>query len=282
VEAALQLLQTFLSEHPFEAALALELAPPAEAGAILADQPPDTAVEVWRRMAIPAAAAALRGMEIPSAVALLCRVPAGRAVLLLRRQSTPLALTLISACPDPWRTAIEHARSRGVYSVGAFMHPSPAALPADWTARQTGDFLIRHPEFLAFDLFVVDRDWRLAGRTDLLRLATTPGNHTLGGLIDPNPARLPISAPVASVREDPVWRTADVLPVTDESGLLVGTLAHKTLRSLNDEVSEEATPVGSLLMDGAELAWTGFAGAIDAAAILTHAMPSLQDREAAS
>lgn len=273
MSAGLRLLRHFLVEHPQEAAVALETAPAAEAAAILADQPPDEAVPVWRHMAIPAAAAALGAMEVPSAVALLCRIAAPRGALMILRQTLPVARTLVQACPNPWRTALERAHQSGPLSAGALMHPAPAALPVDWTVRQAGEFLTRHPEFLTFDIFVADREWRLVGRTDLHRLATSAGSHTIGARMQRNPASLPMHSAVAAVREDVLWRTNDVLPVTGEGGLLMGTLWHQRLRSMEDKLSVQPAELRSLAIEVAELAWTGFAGAIEAAAAMTRQLP---------
>jgi Mg/Co/Ni transporter MgtE len=270
MEPGLRLLRHFLSEHPLEAAMALETAPVAEAAAILADQSPEVAVRVWQHMAIPAAAASLGAMELPSAIALLCRISAPRAALMIYRQSLPVARNFLHACPDPWRTALERACDAGPLSVGALMHPAPAALPVDWTVRKTGEFLTRHPEFLAFDIFVVDREWRLVGRTDLHRLATSAGGQVIGGRMQRQPSHLLLHSAVAAAREDILWRTNEVLPVTDEVGLLVGALWHKRLRSMEDKLSEQPVELRSLAIEIAELAWTGFAGALEAAAAVTH------------
>jgi len=278
MEAGLRLLRRFLAEHPREAAVALEVSPSSEAAAVLSDQPPEIAVQVWKQMAIPAAAAALGAMEVPSAVALLCRIEAPLAALMIFRQNLPVARTLTQACPDPWRTAIERACSAGPLSVGALMHPAPPALPADWTARQAGEFLTKHPEFLAFDIFVVDRSWHLVGRTDLFRLANSAGGNTVGARMQPSAPSLLLHSAVAAAREDALWRSNDVLPVTDAAGLLVGALSHKRLRSKEDKVSDEPVELRSLLIDAAELAWTGFTGAVDAAATVTRQFPSGEAR----
>lgn len=278
--AALRLLTRFLKEHPTDAARELESIDPAEAAAILADQEPGIATGVWQALAPFAASGALAQMDLPAAAAILCRASTGKAAVALRQLTLPVRRSLIEHCPDPWRSSLEKACSTGASSAGRVMTANLMALPADWTVLQARQLLAANPERISPDLFVVDRDWRLAGRTDLRRLGTHAAARSLAGLMQPNPPHLKLQTPVAAIREDPLWRKFDVLPVVDAGGLLAGAISHLGLRSLEEEYSAEPLELGSAVAQVAELTWSGYVAAMDVAFAWTGAWPTASSEEA--
>ncbi|MEZ5403800.1 MAG: CBS domain-containing protein [Bryobacteraceae bacterium] len=266
MDLALSMLARYLRDHPEQAARELERIAPEECAAILADHSPDHAAPVLHAMAAIAGAEALELMETPSAIALLCRIPAGLATVLLRRISLPSRESLLLACPDPWGTAIrECARVPGL-SVGAMMETRAPVFPEDWTVAEVRDRLTARPALFAGDIFVTDRDHRLRGRIELRRLFEHGGNRALSGILQPDVPTVAIHGAVRFLHDDPLWERCDVLPVVDGGGLFAGVLSHRALRSLASPAAAGPAEPGVVLVDIAELAWTGCVAAIDVAA----------------
>jgi Mg/Co/Ni transporter MgtE len=215
---------------------------------------------------------ALARMEFSSAAALVCRLPTSKAVALLFRQGLPLRLSLIQACPEPWRTSLAQACHMNPGSVGTLLNKAVTVAPSDWSIAKTRRYLAAHPQQTSFEIFVVDREWRLTGRTDLQRLAIHTEARLMGGIVDPNPASLRLRSSIAAIREDRLWQRFDVLPVTDEGGLVLGSVSHRAIRSLQGTMEGLADPnrpgAGTAVVDAAELAWTGYLAALDVAALM--------------
>ncbi|MEZ5355033.1 MAG: hypothetical protein R2762_20545 [Bryobacteraceae bacterium] len=274
---ALAMLRHFLREHPGEAARELECIDAGEAAAILADSPPEESVRILRSMAAVASTETLELMEAPSAVALLCRLHPALAAMLLRRMSLPSRENLLQACPAPWNDAIRDALRAPVFSAGALMEPRPLVFPDDWKAGAVTGLLARRPGLMAGDLFVVGRDHRLRGRLELRRVYEHQPARTLSGILLPDPPHLPIHATARFLHDDPLWRRFDVLPVVDRHGYFVGALSHRALRSLDPQGQGSAVeaPAG-LVVEAAELAWTGCLAALDVAASLARGVSEPQ------
>lgn len=269
--AGLSLLRQFLRSHPAEIAEELERIDAHEAAAVLADSPPEEAAPALAWMGAMAAAAALEAMEVPSAVALVCRLESPLAAMLLRRLTLPARQNVLFVCPDPWKTAITAAMAAPPGSVAAIMDARAPVFPADWQASDLVDYMAAHPGRLALDAFVTGRSHRLEGRVELRALEGRTGARELRGVMAPNPPCLAVRAAIRSLRDDPLWQKLDVLPVVDETGIFAGALSHRALRAAGKpEPSPPSQSAGSAFVEFAELAWTGYAAALDVASSLTR------------
>ena len=265
-----QLVRRFLREHPLEAARALEKISAEERASLLADEPPEQAAAVLRELAPAPAAEALRAIELRAATALICRLPAGAAAQRLMRLAWGAQEAMLHAVPEPWRKPLGDALSFSGTDVGAFMDRQPPALPLELTVSEAVTELERRPAQLAFDVFVVDRRGKLAGRTTLAEIYKAPGAQSLEGLVAPHPERLSLRASAAALLDDPLWRQHDTLPVTDESGLLVGSLSHRRLRAAAARERRDTEGLASPIVEATELVWSGYTAAFDALTALTE------------
>ncbi len=257
------LVRRFLREHPLEAARSLETIAAEERGALLADEPPDQAAKVLLRLCPAAAAEALQAMELRSAVALICRLPAAPAAQRLMRLSWAAQDAMLHAVPEPWRGTLSGALFFSRSGVGALMERQPPALADDLTAAGAVVELQRRPAQLAFDVFVVDRGGRLVGRTTLAEIHKAPALQSLGGLLHPNPERISLRASADMLLNDSVWQRYDTLPVTDESGLLVGSLSHRRLRAAKAKQEHRPATLASPVVEATELVWSGYMATLD-------------------
>ncbi len=270
IALALDLLRRFLREHPVEAARALESVTADERADILADEPPDGAVEILRALSPAGAAEALQKMEIRSAVALLSRMPSGPAAQRMIRLSWATQQALLSAVPAAWNQNLERALHAPPHSVAALMSRLAPALPEILTVGEAKEHLAARPGQLGFEVYVIDPAGRLIGRTDLAEIHKSPALRPLSALMQPKPASISLRSPARSLLHDPLWRRFDTLPVVDSSGLLMGALSHRSLRSLSDQREQPSSMLASPFVDAGELIWSGYTAAIDVAAAVLN------------
>ena len=274
IDLALGLLRRFLREHPLEAARALESVVAEERADLLADEPPESAVAILQALSPAAGAEALHGMEIRSAVALLTRLPSGPAAQRVMRLSWATQEALLGATPAPWGPNLERALLAPPHSAGTIMNRHASALPEDLTVGEAIEHLQRRPGQLAFEVFVVDRNGKLTGRTDLAEIHKSPKVRPLTGLMQPKPHAVAFRSPLHPLLHNPLWRRFDVLPVVDGSGLLLGGLTHRSLRALAERKENKPMSLASPLVEASDLIWSGYAAAIDVAASVLHPQES--------
>jgi Mg/Co/Ni transporter MgtE len=143
-------------------------------------------------------------------------------------------------------------------TAGAMMDPQVLALPEDLTAREA---LIRVREAAAdtgYNLYVVDRQQRLAGVLNLRELFLARPRSPLSDLMIRDPLSVPASTGAAALLGHPGWKRVHSLPVVDEQGAYLGTIRYRTLRALEQELlaprahdADAAKALGELLAAGA-------------------------------
>ena len=262
-----QLARAFLHEHPRDAALALERMPATARAAVVRAVAAD-AGPALREMVAPAAAECLALLTPAEAAPALDTLAPDVAVALLRRLPADSADRLLTGLPDDRQAPLRRVLAYPEGTAGALMDPLALALPDDISVAEARLRIRREPRGLLSYVFVVLRDGTLAGVLDITELMRARARDGLRSVMHAPVEHVPAWAPAAVVRVHPAWRSFHALPVTDESGRLLGVVRYRTLRRLEREAAADggAQPAGVTAGALGELFHLGLAGFVEGVA----------------
>jgi len=245
----------FAERHPEDAARLIELRPVAESATFLEELPAAAAAGVVERMSPAAAADCLASMSPERGATVVESLPPAIAAALLRRlrpEQQEGVLTLLPAeAMDGFRRLLSYPKD----TVGSITDPGVLALPRDVSVGAALRQLRRHHGAAHHHVYVVDRAMCLVGVIHIRDLVSGRSKDTLSTIMRPARARLSASSRLASAVAHPAWRGVDTLPVTDESGVLLGMVRHRQVRQF-DSV-DAASGIATTLLGLGELYWIG-------------------------
>ncbi|MEO5700149.1 MAG: CBS domain-containing protein [Casimicrobiaceae bacterium] len=252
------LTHAFLASHPADAARVLEAM-----GA-------EDAMALFERVPVRLAAPVLEVMR-PYTAARALPVDVARGAMLLSGLSVPAAATLLRYLPESRRAALIDGLPTGMAlacrallgypedSVGACVDPDVVALLGESRVREALDALRETRVKRTGAVYVVDRDRRPLGQVELPALLQAAPETRLKTLARGLPGTLPAVTPIGAAQEHPVWQRADVVPVVERGGALVGVIARSALNQDHDRSAD----AGSVDSFGALVA-TGYWHAVSA------------------
>jgi magnesium transporter len=259
-----KLCNAFLLAHPDDAARLVEQLPEPERARVLTACDPVAAARVLGAMAPLQAAETLARLDATTGATLVSHLALEVAASLLRRSPEPVKGGLLEAMDAQLARAIRKRLRYPEGTVGALMDPVVMALPGDLTAGEALEQARRFKLPVGYYLYVVDRQGRLVGVTNLRQLVHAEPGTAIASLMQTRVARLSASASREALSASPYWRDYHRLPVVDGRGNLVGMVRYETLRRIQDEVEgtgEAAGGIGTLMALG-ELYWMGLAGVL--------------------
>ena len=262
-----QLARAFLTEHPAEAALALERMPGDRRASAVREMPVEAAAAL-AHMISSAAAACLSRLTAAEAAPALEALPIDAAIAALRRLPNEDAGRLLDALPREKQEALRRVLRYPEGTAAALMDPAVFALPADITVAEARLRLRREARWLLHYLFVVDRSGRLVGVLDIPELMRASARDAIRTVMRDQVGHLPAWTPSAAVRAHPGWRSFHAMPVTDDDGRLIGAIRYQTLRQLEQEVDAGMGAQLASVTAGAlgELFHLGVAGLVEGVA----------------
>jgi predicted transcriptional regulator len=131
------------------------------------------------------------------------------------------------------------------------------ALTNDLSIGEAMRQLRRHHQSAHHHIYVVDRAQRLVGVLHIRDLVSRGSKETLADIMRPAHTSLVATSRLASAAAHLAWRKLDTLPVTDDTGVLLGMVRYRQLRRI-DSVAGSGALAGTLLGLG-ELYWLGLA-----------------------
>jgi Mg/Co/Ni transporter MgtE len=251
-----ELLESYLSAHPAEAAGLLESMPEAQAAALLDSCPPSAAAAVLPRMDAARAAATLAACDTQRAGALLEVLEAATAQRLLRRLDPEQREKLLTRLPAELGAALRLGLEYPPDTAGGLMDPRALSLPADVTVREARRRIRRNARFALDLVFVTDREQKLRGAVPLRAALLSPAHTLLGDLAEATTPQVSASAGQAAVLAHPGWARYGSIAVVDPEGRLLGVIAEASLSAIRVGAPQtgSAGPVAAGLAIG-ELYW---------------------------
>jgi magnesium transporter len=265
----LSLCQTFISSHGADAARALERLPGPQVAALLEAMPAAVAARALGTMVPTIGSDCLALMSPERAAAVLAELPAGYAAVLLRRLEKAGASAILNEMSADDGRFLSTILNYPPDCAGSLMESRVFAASE---ALRVGDALaaIRKLPRPSHDyVFTVDDHHRLIGIVPLRELLAARRHVPLAGIMHPAVSRLSARTPRAAVLNHPGWRQFHTLPVVDDGRVLVGAIAHATIRVIFEEDvlgrpsrGEAVTTAFAL----GELYWLGLSGVVDGVA----------------
>ncbi len=259
------LTNAFLASHPDDAARVLEQVPgesaaalfertPARLGApVLGAMLPYTAARCVMRIEVPHAAMLMAAMSVPGAAAVLRHIPEAPRTLLLDALPTATALACQAVLGYPED------------SVGACVDTEIITLPPESRVQDALEALRAARAAPGGPIYVVDARRRPLGQIEVPALLRADAQIRLDMLMTAVPGTLPAATPLTGAAVHPVWRDADVAPVVERGGGLVGVVQRRALHHAQS-ARRPADGPGPESLPGIVAAgyWHAVAGLIDA------------------
>lgn len=265
----LALCQVFIDNHDSDAARVLERLPAAQAAALLGAMPARVAARALGAMVPTIGSQCLQRLAPDTAAAALVELPAGYAAVLLRRLDPGSASAVLDAMPRDETRLLGTILNYPPDCAGSLMDSRVFAATVGLRVGEALAALRRLPPQLHDTVFVVDDEHRLVGIARLRDLLSARRHDSLTSVMNRAVSRLPATASRAAVLNHPGWRDFHTLPVVDSANLLVGAIAHGTVRAIFEEDAlgrpSRADAVTTVFALG-ELYWLGLSGVLDGVA----------------
>jgi magnesium transporter len=245
----------FAESHPEDAARLIELHPVAESAAFLEELPAAAAAGVVERMSPTAGADCLASMSPEPGAAIVQSLLPAIAVALLRRIPPAQQDAMLSHLSEESRDRFGRLLSFPEGSVGSVTDPGVLALPQDASVGEALRHLRRYRGTAHHHIYVVDRAQRLVGVMHLRDLVGGRSKDEISATMQPVRARLAGTSRITDAAAHRAWHDVDTLPVTDESGVLLGMVRGRHLRQLDSAPSSSG--VADTLLGLGELYWVG-------------------------
>jgi magnesium transporter len=238
---ALDLLsEAFLTNHPDDAARAIESLGERDAAHVLARVSVDAAAHAMSRVAPNDAGRLLAELGPERAAAILNRLELQDAASVLRTLEPAEQAPLLAALDEDDAQPISLLLMYPEGTAGAYMDPRALCVPADITVDQAQQRVRVRYQRTMYYVYVVDRDKELVGVVNLRELFMAPKGAPLASITRRTVARIKASARRNAIVMHPRWRELHTLPVVDDAGRYLGALRYRTLRRLEVESASES------------------------------------------
>jgi len=252
--AGTELCARFAASHPEDAARILERSRPQSVAALLESLPRDSAVEVLRRLHTPFAARCLE--HLSDAAGEICRrLPLDHAAQLLRRAGHATADRVLRQLPEDDTVRLRRLLRHPEGTAAAIADQQAMTVPSDISIAEARRRVQSSSADVTYDIYVVDRDGRLRGVSDIRRLFRAQARDPVATIMRSDVVRLAASSDLATVALHPGWHDFDALPVVDESGNFLGIVWHRTVRQMAAAAPSDGPSGLDVLSGVANLYW---------------------------
>ena len=248
----------FVRSHPRDAVQTLESLDPEHLSEFLARIPAADAAHVLRQLTPQTAAHCLATMDVKAATRAVELLATDFAAMLLRRVEMHARQSILAALPVGSSAMLRSALRYSDVVVGSIMDPDTPVIAADARVGDVRKLLRRQGDRMPHTLFVVDEHKHLTGVADIRQLISARDSDRMDELCRRPPHTLSAWTSLADLRDHATWETHDCLPVIDQKGLFLGSVAKEMLeRALRGGQAAEPgeTDLAGLALDFAEIFW---------------------------
>jgi len=240
----LDVVLTFIQQHPDDAARQLELQPQSNAAEFILALPLTQGRQLIATMLPSYVARLCTHWPLDMAAALLCVINANRTAAILRYISKPMRNDLLKALPEKNAILCRLLLSYSDDSVGAWMHADIIMLPPNCrVAEALQRFTVEDSSLLGDALLLVDNENHPIGQVYLRDLLRAKGESPVSQLSKDGPPVLSSRTSLAAAARHEGWQCYDTLPVLNRDKQLVGLLRHADLRRSLEQFGETSRAV---------------------------------------
>jgi len=224
-----ELTLAYLRERPESAARALEGLPSEDAAGIMLHAPSRIAGPVLAAMTTLYAARCVTELPTDVAAAHCDELPWSDCAGVLRVLEAPARESLLGALPGSKARRLRRSLAYADNTIGAWVEPDAAALPADRSVEDAGRLLAGMPDYAESHLLLTDATQRYSGAVTLGRLLSSAAGTALETLASRDLRPLRDTASLGSALAADDWERSTILPVVNHRGELLGGLTRRTL-----------------------------------------------------
>lgn len=227
--------EKFVAADPTAAARALESLATHEVLLLIGPLKAQTIVACLNPMDPPKAAAVLRRLPLRQASYVLARLDVPQAVRLMKEFSVPYRERISAVLEPAFVKLLSEASAYALDSAGRLMSTDFVAVRTESKLAALVERLKSLPrKKLPAACFVTGKEGELKGIIRTAELAFYAPQSVCGSVMSPTPSLFPQDG-AETAREAFLKAETDVLPVTNEKGVLLGVLAREALPVLPDK-----------------------------------------------
>lgn len=260
---ALQLVQTYLVQHPLEAARVMEELSVADLAAAL-EGVGDEAGQALHLMDPVPLAAALEYVTTEEAGRLLRLITIDAQLAVLPLVDPGVRERIMNTLDERDGGLLERLLSYPRQTAASLVESDTFRVPADISAGEAIERSRTTTTPVRYYVYVTDRDNRLVGVVSLKELLRAGSETVLSEFMHGDPGRINATESTSEVVAHHFWRRFPMLPVVDDEDHLVGVILYETIQKLRDEGFHESgwTDTRNTLMALSEVYWLGLSTAL--------------------
>lgn len=230
------LLQTFVGDHPSDAARALRGMEPSDVAVVLQALPWDSAGAILPLLSPLTAARALESVDPAEAGAMLSEAPPASAAPIVRTMKAERRASVLELLRTEEREALSALLRYSPGTAGALMDPEVLTVRENTTV---GDVLeamrtiVQHPLYY---VYVVNDAQALVGVVSGRELADIRPDAPVALVANRLVESLPTRASSESIVAHPGWKRFHAIPVVEADGRFVGVIRYECLRELEERL----------------------------------------------
>ena len=257
--------ESFLENHPTQAALVLEGVEEKALALFFSRLAPRVAGKVFEHLDPEVAAECLRRMTPPKAASIAQELSAHARVVALRQMTEQRCESILSALEEQVAEQTRRMMRFADESVAAIMDTDVLTLRQDMRTGEAMRRIRQRRRNSQGELYVLDREHRLKGVTTLHALLKSPRDQFVSENMNTDCARVRATVPQDVLVFHPLWTHQNSVAVVDDDDLLLGVVDHRTVAKAGERLqmaNRRDAGLETALALG-ELYWMGLTGMLD-------------------
>lgn len=251
-----QLRETFIQEHPLEAARYVEELPAQSAGEMLQTMEPQH-IAAFLEYCLPGPTAEILKQYPPATSAvILSRLSSRSARAVLRQYDSSTQTSLLDQVDPAIGAHLRRSINLPDHTAGSLADPHVLTLPPDITVAKALQRVTQTVGQAIYYLYIIDHQTILRGVILMKELLGAESTITVSSIMQQDVKAIPASANALDIVAHPAWAQYDSLPVIDQDRTFIGALRHRTLRQFLQSRSGEYQP--AFLSDALLQLWEAY------------------------
>jgi magnesium transporter len=251
-----QLRETFIQEHPLEAARYVEELPAQSAGEMLQTMEPQH-IAAFLEYCLPGPTAEiLKQYPLATSAVILSRLSTRSARAVLRQYDSSTQTSLLDQVDPAIGAHLRRSINLPDHTAGSLADPHVLTLPPDLTVAKALQRVTQTVGQAIYYLYIIDHQTILRGVILMKELLGAEPTITVSSIMQQDVKAIPASANALDIVAHPAWAQYDSLPVIDQDRTFIGALRHRTLRQFLQSRSGEYQP--AFLSDALLQLWEAY------------------------
>ncbi|MGP0591391.1 CBS domain-containing protein [Nitrospira sp. T9] len=251
-----QLRETFIQEHPLEAARYVEELPAQSAGEMLQTMEPQH-IAAFLEYCLPGPTAEILKQYPPvTSAVILSRLSSRSARAVLRQYDSSTQTSLLDQVDPAIGAHLRRSINLPDHTAGSLADPHVLTLPPDITVAKALQRVTQTVGQAIYYLYIIDHQTILRGVILMKELLGAESTITVSSIMQQDVKAIPASANALDIVAHPAWAQYDSLPVIDQDRTFIGALRHRTLRQFLLSRSGEYQP--AFLSDALLQLWEAY------------------------